>query len=230
MNKKELLVCVLAKYPVSGNVKTRLASTIGDEYAVDLYKELLLNTVREVQRAEISKHVLVASTDIKYKDELVLLLRNEADVVFLTEKSLSSLIFRIFYEYLNKQQYKKVMVMCSDSPFIDAKLIEEAGKGLENPRTVFISPSSDGGYSLIGMNTFVDLFSNVTMSRNDVFENTVSLAKKSGFNVQVSRVIDDIDTVDDLLTSYDKLKHSPNSSDKIKAQLRGIIEEYPAGR
>lgn len=224
MKANELAICILAKYPIEGNVKTRLAIKIGATSAVALYEELLLNTIFQVSRVEIPNDSFVMSGDNEHAELLKNFLPKDTRIHFFHEERLSNLLKTIFERLLVGEGYKKVIVTCSDSPFITPKLISDASKILYEDQTLFISPSSDGGYSLIGMNKFVDIFSPVTMSTSNVLQHTIELAKSAHFEIHTSAVVDDIDTKEDIHAVFPLLNDECDPKGIIMRQLKIIME------
>ena len=53
---KNLLI-VFVKNIILGKVKTRLAKTIGDEGAFQIYKELVGITEKETQKVDVTRHI-----------------------------------------------------------------------------------------------------------------------------------------------------------------------------
>ena len=224
MKTNELAICILAKYPTGGNVKTRLAIKIGVTSAVALYEELLMNTIFQVSRVEIPNDSFVVSSDNEHAKLLKNFLPKDTRIHFFHEERLSNLLETIFNRLLVSEGYKKVIVTCSDSPFITPKLISDAYKILNEDKTLFISPSSDGGYSLIGMNKFVDIFSPVTMSTSNVLQHTIELAKSEHLKIHTSAVVDDIDTEEDIHTVFSLLNDVYDPKGIITRQLKIIME------
>jgi len=211
MKKNKIALCILAKYPSAGNVKTRLAKNINPDRAVNLYYKLLVNTINQVKSTNVYNDIFIISSDLKNKNSLEIMFLNNSSIIFYKEKSLNFLLKRIFKDFIFEKNYNKVLVTCSDSPFITPNLIQEAYNVLENENSLFISPSSDGGYSLVGMNKFVDIFSSVVMSTDKVLNDTLKIAKLSDLKIFISNEVDDIDTIDDVYRLRNKItdKHDP---------------------
>ena len=143
---------------------------------------------------------------------------------YYSETKLNALLSKIFSDFIVDRKYKKVIVTCSDSPFITPELIANANNALEQFETLFISPSSDGGYSLIGLNKFVDVFSAVIMSTNNVLEHTLTLAISAHLNIHKSQVVDDIDTEEDIYAILPLLNDTCDQKGVIRKCLQDIID------
>lgn len=87
----------------------------------------------------------------------------------------------------------------SDLLGIDEDYIASAFQALEKSGLV-LGPARDGGYGLVGMNSFVDIFSGITYSQSDVLEKTLERAKAHGKSVALLETIRDIDDIRDLAT------------------------------
>lgn len=223
MNRKELALCVLAKYPTNGNVKTRLAKKIGSRRAVLLYSQLLQNVVAQVKRADIPRDFFIISSDTRHGRLLKSFFLDHTPIIFYTGESLNVLLQKTFHDFLVKRKYKKVIVTCSDSPFVTTELVSIARHILDQANTLFISPASDGGYSLIGLNKYVDLFSNMTMSTNNVLESTLALAASAGLNIHSSGIVNDIDIVEDVYTALVTLNDASDPGGFIGRYLKNAV-------
>ncbi len=85
----------------------------------------------------------------------------------------------------------------SDLLGIDEDYIVSAFQTLEKSDIV-LGPARDGGYGLVGMKSFVDIFSGITYSQSDVLEKTVEKAKEQEKSVALLETIRDIDDIRDL--------------------------------
>jgi len=74
--------------------------------------------------------------------------------------------------------YKKIVIIGSDCPEMDAQTLEEAFRKLED-HNVVIGPANDGGYYLLGLSQKVNIFENVDWSTESVFDQTLAQVKKT---------------------------------------------------
>jgi rSAM/selenodomain-associated transferase 1 len=197
--KKAIIIFV--RNPELGKVKTRLAKQIGDEQALQVYKELLQHTHNITADLDCSKFVY-------YADSMA---ENDLWESSLFEKkvqegeSLGDRMMLAFFE-LFQQGYSKIVIIGSDCPELTGFIIEDAFDKLDSSDVV-IGPSSDGGYYLLGLTQLVpDLFKNKRWSTDTVLsstiQDTVSLRKSCSFLTELS----DIDTAEDLHLYQQMLK------------------------
>ena len=69
--KHQHLLIVFVKNPILGKVKTRLAKTIGDESALEIYQKLLEITERETRKVNAVRHIYFSEMIIssRWKDD-----------------------------------------------------------------------------------------------------------------------------------------------------------------
>jgi len=187
------LVCFV-KAPILGSVKTRLAKRIGEERALDVYEGFV-------------KHILTLSLPLfceRYiaydtpESTLALPHYLEHEKLFLQEgDDLGERMCHAF-EHLFALGHKKVVLIGSDIPHINDKIIEDAFATLSH-KDAILSPSVDGGYYLIGFNakTFTkEAFVGMTYSHHDVFLETKHRLKS--LLVGEGKMLRDVDTLEDL--------------------------------
>jgi len=185
------------KNPKKGQVKTRLASAIGDEAAVRLYKRFLLEMLFTLNKGTFIFYLCVypveALEDLKTwlgEDYLYMLQQGE---------NLGERMKNAFTEAL-AMNFKRVVLIGSDIPSLPLKFIEEAFISLEK-KDVVIGPSMDGGYYLIGFrdNKFSPrAFKGIPWSTERVFGETMKVLGEEGLTVHTLKTLRDIDTVQDL--------------------------------
>lgn len=138
---------IFIKNPVLGKVKTRLAATVGDEKALDVYNQLLKHTRNTTQPLPIDKH-LFYSDFIDEEDKWapdVYQKHLQTQTNDLGKKMYDAFIF------LHDNAYEKVVIIGSDCLELDGDVLHKAYLGLEEHDTV-IGPAKDGGYYAIGFN------------------------------------------------------------------------------
>ena len=185
------------KNPEKGKVKTRLASAIGGEMAVKLYKRFLLEMLFTLNRGTFLFYLCYSpeSPLSDLKDWL-------GDQYLYMPQSGENLGERMkngFAEAIS-MNFRRVVLIGSDIPDLPLAFIEEAFTSLRE-KDVVIGPSFDGGYYLIGFKnkTFsARVFEGIHWSTESVFEKTLKVLKQEGLTVHTLQPLRDIDTVEDL--------------------------------
>lgn len=107
----------------------------------------------------------------------------------------------------------EVAVIGSDCMQLDAEIIAESFKKLEE-YDIVIGPAEDGGYYLIAMkNTNEDLFRNMVWSTSEVLSQTLSKCRDLNLSVYCLPQLSDIDTEADLIKASVKLSFSRKAHD-----------------
>ena len=189
---KNLLI-VFVKNIILGKVKTRLAKTVGDNMAFEVYKELVDITEDCSKKVNADKHIYFSDVVInsKWADELKFVQQGEN----LGERMLNA--FKSGFE----QGYEKIILIGSDLPDISPEVIEEGFSELNKKEAVF-GPAEDGGYYLVGMNILNNfIFENKPWSESCLLEKTKKELKDKGVEFCLLKTLNDIDTFDDLKQS-----------------------------
>jgi len=189
MHTSALLVFI--KNAELGKVKTRLASTVGDEQALKIYLSLLSHT-RHIAEEIKADRFLFYSSQINESDEWTPTLfqkhLQEGDDLGTRMKNAFTLAF---------QKHNKVVIIGSDCASLNPEIVEEAFIALEATPFV-IGPAMDGGYYLIGMNEFESsVFENIDWSTDQVFNQTINAIKKLNKSCYLLPELSDIDYEED---------------------------------
>ncbi|ALI97682.1 TIGR04282 family arsenosugar biosynthesis glycosyltransferase [Rufibacter tibetensis] len=193
MNKRLLLVFVRA--PKLGKVKTRLASTIGNERALQVYEQLLQITHNAIVPVEAVKWVCyadeVSEVDLWSQGNFEKRLQS-------TKNELGHRMHETFAQGL-VEGFSPIIIIGSDCPGISSQLIEEAFLKLETSDVV-IGPAQDGGYYLLGINFLVpELFANIPWSTDKVLTSTLAAAQQLNLAVSLLPQLADVDEEADLV-------------------------------
>lgn len=192
MTKKKALI-LFTKNPELGKVKTRLAKTIGDENALDIYKNLLQHT-KDIALQVNADKFLFYSNEINENDQWENTIFNKkvqfGDNLGIRMNTAFSEVFAL--------KYDSVCIIGSDCYDLNAEIVNSAFKNLENNDFV-VGPTFDGGYYLLGMNQQNDrVFEEVAWSTESVFETTISRIKETNKSVFILKKLTDIDEEKDL--------------------------------
>jgi len=184
-------IIVFIKNPILGTAKTRLAKSIGNEKALQVYRQLL-NITREKVSALEAERYLYYNSFIDSEDEWS---SEKFQKRLQASGDLGIRMVEAFQEVTS--QSKKTIIVGSDCPTITSELLESAFETL-NKSDVVIGPSPDGGYYLLGMNKFhPELFENINWSTDSVLQQTIEIASKGNLSVGLLPDHNDIDTIDD---------------------------------
>ena len=187
----ENLILIFTRNPELGKVKTRLAATIGDKNALEVYRLLLNHTQNIVRPLKVSKTVMytdeiiiddiwdnsIYEKRVQFGQDLGAKMKNAAAAGF-------------------ENGYKKVVIIGSDLYDLTAQDITTTFEKLDNYDAV-IGPAEDGGYYLLGLKFIPDnIFYNKKWGTNAVLKDT--LTDLIHHNVYLLDIKNDIDTLDDI--------------------------------
>lgn len=184
---------IFIKNPIEGQVKTRLAASIGDEKALLIYKILLEHTCIITSNIPGNKYVYysnyIQNNDIwdtsKFKKRIQS--GNELGA------KMRDAISKTFQDGNNK-----VLIIGSDCLELTKQIIKTAINKL-GEYDVVIGPAKDGGYYLLAMNNlYLNFFENIDWSTNKVFEQTNKICQHLNLMTYHLPILSDIDTIEDL--------------------------------
>lgn len=205
MQTHELLV-IICKYPAPGNSKTRLAEKIGSENAALISKSLLLDVIENHKNQQYSLIVIASERDRIFKEDFCKLIP-DLPIRFVEGDKLrgsSSILLEIFSTYL--KQFEKVVVIYSDTPFIDSIIVNNAFQNL-NSVDLVIGPERSSGYFLIGLKEPHDLFSSLLADRGSYRSETLQLAQQYSLTFKLLEPLIDIDELEDIFEIEWKTKN-----------------------
>jgi len=192
------LLMVFIKNPVRGQVKTRLAKGLGEEFALQIYRNLLNLTLKVTSTLEVDRQVwyskFIPDQDPWATAGFVPKIQQGDD--------LGERMYTAFQKNLNKS-YSNIIIIGSDSPEITTSYIEKAFELLENCDAV-IGPANDGGYFLLGLKQLDKrIFSNKKWSTSSVFSDTIKDFENLGWQWERPPQLMDLDTIKD----WEKIKN-----------------------
>ena len=182
---------IFTRNPELGKVKTRLASTIGDEKALAIYKELLLHTMETTRNLEGDVFVFydkkIEENDIWPNETYHKFVQSGED---LGEKMQNA------FQKLFDLKYQNCIIIGSDLFDLNEKLISDAFQILDL-NDVVIGPAEDGGYYLLGLKKIIpEIFKNKKWGTSSVFKDTIK--DLENLKIEYTKKLNDIDTFEDL--------------------------------
>jgi rSAM/selenodomain-associated transferase 1 len=186
------LLLIFTRNPELGKAKTRLAKTVGDETALEIYKFLLEKT-RDISSKVTSDKAVYYSIKIRENDIW------DSSTYQKHQQVGEDLGIRMLNAFKNgfKAGYEKVMIIGSDLYDLTSENIENAFDQLNNNDLV-IGPAEDGGYYLLGMNSLHStIFKNKNWGTETVRKDTLSDLKDK--KVKLLAFKNDIDVYEDII-------------------------------
>tara|TARA_B100001093_G_scaffold394394_1_gene381138 strand:+ start:61 stop:675 length:615 start_codon:yes stop_codon:yes gene_type:complete len=190
---------VFVRNPKLGTVKTRLAVTVGDKMALEIYMELMRHTAEVTQKLSADRKVFYSDKIEKYDVWTEMSFSKALQTKGTLGKRMENAFSSAF-----EQGYKKVLIVGSDLYSLKASHIEKALKQLDK-KEVVIGPAQDGGYYLLGLNKKLPaLFCNKNWGTSSVLKETLKdLRTKS---VALMEPLNDVDDFEDLKKETELLK------------------------
>lgn len=191
MNKE--LIIVFVKNIKLGKVKTRLAKTIGNQGAFEVYSELVKVTESATKNTTTDKRIYFsdAVVDTKWQNDY----KTVQEGANLGERMKNA------FKKGFADGYQRIVLIGSDLPDINSNHLQDGLKAL-NKNDVVFGPAIDGGYYLIGLTKMHDfVFNNKPWSEPNLLDVTLNELKQKNISYTLLKALNDIDTFEDLEAS-----------------------------
>lgn len=204
----------VVKYPVAGNVKTRLGQEIGLGNAVLLYRSFVEDLLAGLDEMELDVMIFYdpSSPIEKYSEWL-----GSRKYFPQQGKDIGERMLNCF-ENAFDAGYERSIIIGSDLPGLDMQEIDKGFIALQdNPAC--LGPAEDGGYYLIGFRKdrlVKSVFEGMKWSTDTVFEETVRRMNDQNIRPHILSPFSDVDTLDDLINlmaDKDKKETLPQNSE-----------------
>jgi glycosyltransferase A (GT-A) superfamily protein (DUF2064 family) len=203
VNANGNLLLIVARAPILGTTKTRLAATIGAAPAHDLFCAFLADLARRfTPRAADGYDVGWACTppDFEFSGALARFTgaRPDEATIFLGQEgnSLNERLTNLF-RWGFVRGYRRVAIMASDSPQLPLETAAAAFAALST-HDATIGRVADGGYYLIGLARFSVLLLGLPMSTTAAADAVVQRCTELGLRLREIAPSFDVDEADDL--------------------------------
>jgi rSAM/selenodomain-associated transferase 1 len=184
---------VMAKYPVPGRVKTRLAAELGTEVATALYRAFVLDLAARLADLPYGVTWAYWPADAPFSALLPGARCRAQEGLDLGERMEHALAA----EFAAGEC--PVLALGADAPHLPAAVLAEAAEALVAGVEVVLGPALDGGYYLIGLNAPCPaLFADIAWGTTTVLEATRERALRMGLSTHLLPPSFDIDEVADL--------------------------------
>jgi glycosyltransferase A (GT-A) superfamily protein (DUF2064 family) len=191
-------VLIVAKAPVPGLAKTRLATAVGDQAAADIAAAALLDTLDAVAAAPVAARVVALTGDLSAATGGDEIRSRLADFTVVDQRG-SDFAERLANAHLDAADGRPVLQIGMDTPQVTAELIAECAQALTRAPAV-LGMARDGGWWVLGVAepSMADCLRTITMSRSDTGAVTLAALRDTGIDVELVVELADVDTVDDV--------------------------------
>jgi uncharacterized protein len=219
-------LCIMAKAPPAGQVKTGLCPPLSPEEAAELSRCFIRDTAAQVRKVASAEAFLTyapenaAAVFETLAPGFTLLPQGGGD---LTARLLSVL------DCLFAEGFDATIMLDSDTPALPTGLLERAVNLLASgEHDLVLGPSADGGYYLIGLRRlYPELFEGIPWSTAAVLEETLRRARALGLSTIALSPWDDVDTGADLARLAAELGAGADAGPR---HTRRFVLERLAGR
>ncbi len=205
---------LFAKAPVKGRVKTRLAASMGDAKALEIYLGLLRTALQAALKVQARRLLFLdgAITENFPKFPAAAFELHEQ-----CGRDLGERMYTAFRQTAARYPEEPILLIGSDIPDLNAEILKSAfrqigahlPKGTPPPADLILGPTHDGGYYLIGLSAtwsknekaLSAIFKNKQWSHNRVFREALETAKTLGLRTSLAPRLYDIDSTEDLQQS-----------------------------
>ena len=189
---------IFIKWPVPGEVKTRLTPPLTGEEAALLCRFMILDTLKATEMVQGVSRILCHAGDEAHSA----VFRDMTAGIPMERQQGNDLGERLETAFAAAfaDGRQAVAVIGSDAPHLPPAQISEALKILtDDASDVVFVPSADGGYCLLAMKRLhCELFREIPWSSGDVLDVSLTRATAAGLRTTLLQPCFDLDTVDDL--------------------------------
>jgi len=220
-------VILFVRLPEKGRVKTRLALQVGEDTALRLYENMVLDVVDLLKGGRFPFRICFTPPDAR--DQMTGWLGKEYDYLPQTGDHLGDRMEKAFAKVFS-EDVEEALLIGSDIPGLTIGILEEAFASFVTNDAV-IGPADDGGYYLIGFrkNTFTPrIFHDMAWSTSAVFRETADRLHEASRKVHLLPELTDVDTVEDLKTLLSQARGTQSEPSRTRSFLekhcRGILK------
>lgn len=183
---------IFVKNEEAGKVKTRLARSIGDDKALEVYQKLLGYTYEITRGLPVEKEAwysrFIPENDIWSEGVFSKKVQSGENL----GERMSGAFQKAFEE-----EADKVVIIGSDCAELTSEIIEKAFEELGSSEFV-IGPAQDGGYYLLGMRNFhPEVFQEIDWSTGSVYKQTIRKMENALGSISTLEMLNDVDTIED---------------------------------
>ena len=192
---------VVAKAPVAGLAKTRLAAAVGDAAAADIAAAALLDTLDAVAAAPFSARVVALTGDLALAARSDEIRSRLEDFIVIGQRG-TDFAHRLAHAHTDAAAAagdQPVLQIGMDTPQLTAEMLADCA-GKLSPGIAVLGPARDGGWWSLGVcdPALAGCLAEVPMSHPDTGALTLAALARAGAQVVLAEELADVDTIDDV--------------------------------
>jgi glycosyltransferase A (GT-A) superfamily protein (DUF2064 family) len=196
-----VVVLVVAKAPVPGQAKTRLAASVGDTAAADIAAAALLDTLDAVAAAPVAARVVALTGELSAASSGAEITAGLADFIVVPQRG-ADFAERLANAHIDAAAASgglPVLQIGMDTPQVTDELIGDCARELLAADAV-LGLARDGGWWLLGVTegAMADCLRTIPMSRSDTGAVTLAALENTGNHVSLVSTLADVDTIGDV--------------------------------
>jgi rSAM/selenodomain-associated transferase 1 len=194
MTRPRRALVVIAKEPVPGAAKTRLAPVLGADGAARVAAAMLVDTLAVMAQVDAEPWVCFAPPDARTR---MADLAPGCGLLAQVDGDLGDRLAACFAALLGGGA-DRVVIVAADTPHVPPETFEGAFALLDQVDMV-LGPAHDGGYYLVGAKApHPELFVGVPMGTDAVLQVTIQRAIHRGLRIGTVPTLRDLDRLEDL--------------------------------
>jgi glycosyltransferase A (GT-A) superfamily protein (DUF2064 family) len=196
-------VLVVAKAPVPGLAKTRLAAAVGDRLAAEIAAAALLDTLDAVVATPVAARVVALTGELDAAANADDIADRLESFTVIPQRG-NDFADRLANAHADAADGSPVLQIGMDTPQVTADLLAGCGRRLGDAPAV-LGPARDGGWWALGLRTpaAAGCLRTVAMSQPDTGTLTLAALRRRGLDVGILDELADVDVVGDIPTVRD---------------------------
>jgi glycosyltransferase A (GT-A) superfamily protein (DUF2064 family) len=194
-------VLVVAKAPVPGLAKTRLAANMGNAAAADIAAAALLDTLDAVVAAPVAARIVAMTGDLSAASRSAEIRTRLADFTVIEQRGdgFADRLANAHADAATAAGGLPVVQIGKDTPQVTADLLVECATALQSADAV-LGMARDGGWWVLGLHDprAAECLRDVPMSTSATGAVTLAALRDTGLDVGLVSELVDVDTVDDV--------------------------------
>ena len=217
-------VLVVAKAPVPGQAKTRLAAALGDRAAADMAAAALLDTLDAVAATPVAARVVALTGDLGAACRAAAIDERLAAFAVIDQRGedFGTRLANAHADAAAAVGERPVLQIGMDTPQVTPELLAACARILVDAPAI-LGIARDGGWWVLGVAhaAMADCLRYVPMSQSDTGALTLAALRNAGTPVALVQELDDVDTLADVAAVRAACRPSSRFARAAAARLRG---------